>query len=70
MRVVLSYHPDYVPVARVWATDPDPKRGAQWLKKLPGSTNPGIHPGRWFSMNQAQRRQAVEQYKAEKRGFF
>eukprot|EP00959_Pyramimonas_sp_CCMP1952_P341976 7163847-Pyramimonas_sp.AAC.1 len=59
-----------VPVTRVWVTDPDPKRGAQWLKKLLDSTNPGIHPGRWFNVNQAQRRQAVEQCKAEKRGIF
>eukprot|EP00959_Pyramimonas_sp_CCMP1952_P074205 1550703-Pyramimonas_sp.AAC.1 len=67
MRVVLYYEPDYVPVARIWVTDPNPKYGAQWLKKLPESTNPGVHPGRWFNMNQAQRRQAYEQYKAEKK---
>eukprot|EP00959_Pyramimonas_sp_CCMP1952_P352203 7379601-Pyramimonas_sp.AAC.1 len=70
MRVVLYYDPAYVPVTRVWVTDPDPKCGAQWLKKLPESTNPGIHPGRCFNVNQAQRRQAVDQYKAEERGFF
>eukprot|EP00959_Pyramimonas_sp_CCMP1952_P271400 5673661-Pyramimonas_sp.AAC.1 len=70
IRVVLYYDPDYVPVARVWVAHPDPEHCAQWLKKLPESTNPGIHPGRWFNMNQAQRRQAVEQYKAEKRSFF
>ena len=37
---------------------------------MPDSTNPGIHPSRWFNMNQTERRKAVEQYKAEKRGFF
>eukprot|EP00959_Pyramimonas_sp_CCMP1952_P094635 1979581-Pyramimonas_sp.AAC.1 len=51
IRVVLYYDPDYVPVTRAWVTDPDPKHGAKWLKKLPESTNPGIHPGRWFNMN-------------------
>eukprot|EP00959_Pyramimonas_sp_CCMP1952_P171148 3576236-Pyramimonas_sp.AAC.1 len=50
IRVVLYYDHDYVPVTRVWVTDPDPKRGAQRLKKLPESTNPGVHPGRWFNI--------------------
>eukprot|EP00959_Pyramimonas_sp_CCMP1952_P190949 3993378-Pyramimonas_sp.AAC.1 len=45
-RVVLYYDPDYVSVTRVWVTEPDPKCGAQWLKKLPEPTNPGIHRGR------------------------
>eukprot|EP00959_Pyramimonas_sp_CCMP1952_P040716 851477-Pyramimonas_sp.AAC.1 len=70
IRVVLYYDPEYAPITRVWVADPDPKHSAQWLKKLPESTNPGMHPGRWFYMDQARRRQAVEQYKAEKRGFF
>eukprot|EP00959_Pyramimonas_sp_CCMP1952_P280178 5857390-Pyramimonas_sp.AAC.1 len=67
IRVVFYYDPDYVPVARARVTDPDPKYGDPWLKKMPESTNTGIHPGRWLNMNQAQRRQAVEQYMAEKR---
>eukprot|EP00959_Pyramimonas_sp_CCMP1952_P145228 3040734-Pyramimonas_sp.AAC.1 len=46
VRVVLYYDPDHVPVTRIRVIDPDPKYGAQWLKKLPESTNPGVHPGR------------------------
>eukprot|EP00959_Pyramimonas_sp_CCMP1952_P022084 464273-Pyramimonas_sp.AAC.1 len=58
IRVVLYYDPDYVPVTRARVTDPDPEHGAQWLQKLPEPTNPGIHPGRWFNVNQSQRRAA------------
>eukprot|EP00959_Pyramimonas_sp_CCMP1952_P178769 3736736-Pyramimonas_sp.AAC.1 len=33
IRAVLYYDPDYVPITRVWVTDPDPKHTTQWLKK-------------------------------------
>eukprot|EP00959_Pyramimonas_sp_CCMP1952_P206594 4320298-Pyramimonas_sp.AAC.1 len=46
LRVVLYYDPDCAPITRAWVTDPGPNYSAQWLKKLPGSTNPGMHPGR------------------------
>eukprot|EP00959_Pyramimonas_sp_CCMP1952_P013629 287865-Pyramimonas_sp.AAC.1 len=29
IRIVLYYDPDYVPVTRIWVTDPDPKYGTQ-----------------------------------------
>eukprot|EP00959_Pyramimonas_sp_CCMP1952_P161917 3385456-Pyramimonas_sp.AAC.1 len=69
-RVVLCYDPDYVPVTRVWVTDPNPLHGAQWLKKLPNSISPGIYPSRWFNVSHAERRKAVEQFRLEKRSFF
>ena len=38
IRAILYYDPDYVPITRVWVTDPNPAYGAQWLKKIPDST--------------------------------
>eukprot|EP00959_Pyramimonas_sp_CCMP1952_P409033 8571994-Pyramimonas_sp.AAC.1 len=64
------YDLDYVPVTRVWVTGPDPRYGAQWLKRLFSSTNPGTHPSRWFNVGHAEQRKAVEQFRLEKRGFF
>eukprot|EP00959_Pyramimonas_sp_CCMP1952_P126009 2634907-Pyramimonas_sp.AAC.1 len=58
IRVVLYDDPDYAPVTRVWVTDPDARYGAQWLKKVPRSTSPGIRPWRWFNMSHAERRKA------------
>eukprot|EP00959_Pyramimonas_sp_CCMP1952_P350259 7338364-Pyramimonas_sp.AAC.1 len=70
IRVALYYDPDYAPVTRVWVADPDPRYGAQWLKKLPTSTSLEIRPSRWFNMRHAEWRKAVEQFRFEKRGFF
>eukprot|EP00959_Pyramimonas_sp_CCMP1952_P338110 7080647-Pyramimonas_sp.AAC.1 len=61
---------DYVSITRVWITEPDPLHGARWLQQLPNSTNPGIHPSRWFNMGHDERRKAVEQFRLEKRDFF
>ena len=62
IRVVLFYDPDYEPITRVHLSDPE--YGDHWLRKIANSTNPGIHPDRWFKMSHPLRREAVEQYKA------
>eukprot|EP00959_Pyramimonas_sp_CCMP1952_P307159 6428957-Pyramimonas_sp.AAC.1 len=66
MRVLLHCNPDYVPATRVRGADPDPRHGAQWLKKSPSSTSPDMHPSRLFNTSHAERREAVEQFRIER----
>ena len=69
IRTVFYYDPDYQKPDTVDTWD------AEWGHKLlkrtrKDSTNPGIHPWRWFKWGDPQRQKAIEEYRAARKGFF
>ncbi len=58
IKTTLFYDPDYKRPEQPWVGD-------RYLRRIAGSTNPGIHPWIWRDMSTKQRKAAIDKFKAE-----
>ena len=69
LRTVFYYDPEYYKPDVVETYDPEFKH-ASLKRTKKNSTNPGVHPIRWWKMGEPARQKAIDEFKAEKKGFF
>ena len=69
LRTVFYYDPEYVKPNSIPVWDAEFGH-ATYTRTNKDSTNPGVHPARWWHWNQFLRQLAIEEYKTEKKGFY